>query len=59
VSRLVRAHQQLAAPADPHDFLFPLANASVSVMRIGGGRQLLMSANETGHLAGTSARSAR
>jgi broad specificity phosphatase PhoE len=42
-----------------HDFLFPLANASVSVMRIGGGRRLLMSANETAHLAGTPARSTR
>jgi probable phosphoglycerate mutase len=34
-----------------HDFLFPLANASVSVVRIGGGRRLLMSANETAHLS--------
>jgi probable phosphoglycerate mutase len=34
-----------------HDFLFPLANASVSVVRIGGGRRLLMSANETSHLS--------
>ncbi len=34
----------------PHDFIFPLANASVSVVRVGGGRRLLMSANETAHL---------
>jgi broad specificity phosphatase PhoE len=41
-----------------HDFLFPLANASVSVVRIGGGRRLLMSANETAHLHPAVARSA-
>ncbi|HEY4441083.1 MAG TPA: histidine phosphatase family protein [Candidatus Elarobacter sp.] len=40
-----------AIAASEHDFLFPLANASVSVVRIGGGRRLLMSANETAHLA--------
>ena len=34
----------------PHDFVFPLANASVSVVRINGARRLLMSANETAHL---------
>jgi broad specificity phosphatase PhoE len=33
-----------------HDFLFPLANASISVVRINAGRRLLMSANETAHL---------
>jgi probable phosphoglycerate mutase len=41
-----------------HDFLFPLANASVSVVRIGGGRRLLMSANETAHLHAFAARRA-
>jgi probable phosphoglycerate mutase len=40
-----------AIASSDHDFLFPLANASVSVLRIGGGRRLLMSANETAHLA--------
>ncbi len=40
-----------AMASSDHDFLFPLANASVSVVRIGGGRRLLMSANETAHLA--------
>lgn len=34
----------------PHDFVFPLANASISVVRINGARRLLMSANETAHL---------
>lgn len=34
----------------PHDFVFPLANASISVVRINGERRLLMSANETTHL---------
>ena len=42
-----------------HDFVFPLANASVSVVRIGGGRRLLMSANETGHLAAVASRGRR
>jgi broad specificity phosphatase PhoE len=42
-----------------HDFLFPLANASVSVVRIGGGRRLLMSANETGHLTTIPSRARR
>ncbi|HEX3551435.1 MAG TPA: histidine phosphatase family protein [Candidatus Elarobacter sp.] len=34
-----------------HQFLFPLANASISVLRLSGERRLLMSANETGHLS--------
>ena len=42
-----------------HDFVFPLANASVSVLRIGGGRRLLMSVNETAHLAAVPARARR
>ena len=42
-----------------HDFVFPLANASVSVIRIGGGRRLLMSANETAHLVAVPARAPR
>jgi probable phosphoglycerate mutase len=42
-----------------HDFVFPLANASVCVIRIGGGRRLLMSANETAHLAAVPARAPR
>ncbi|BDE08084.1 hypothetical protein WPS_33600 [Vulcanimicrobium alpinum] len=42
-----------------HDFVFPLANASVSVVRIGGGRRLLMSANETGHLTAVASRGRR
>jgi broad specificity phosphatase PhoE len=42
-----------------HDFVFPLANASVCVIRIGGGRRLLMSANETSHLAAVPARARR
>ncbi len=33
-----------------HDFVFPLANASLSVVRAGGGRYLIMSANDTAHL---------
>jgi probable phosphoglycerate mutase len=48
-----------AIASSDHDFLFPLANASVSVLRIGGGRRLLMSANETSHLASVPSRSAR
>ena len=48
-----------ALAASDHDFLFPLANASVSVVRIGNRRRLLMSANETAHLAAIPARSAR
>jgi 2,3-bisphosphoglycerate-dependent phosphoglycerate mutase len=48
-----------AITASEHDFLFPLANASVSVLRIGGGRRLLMSANDTSHLAEIPSRSAR
>jgi broad specificity phosphatase PhoE len=42
-----------------HDFVFPLANASVCVIRIGGGRRLLMNANETAHLAAVPARARR
>jgi 2,3-bisphosphoglycerate-dependent phosphoglycerate mutase len=42
-----------------HDFVFPLANASVSVIRIGGGRRLLMSANETAHLVAVPSRARR
>jgi probable phosphoglycerate mutase len=48
-----------AIVSSQHDFLFPLANASVSVVRIGGGRRLLMSANDTSHLAEIPSRSAR
>ena len=40
-----------AIVASDHDFLFPLANAGVSVLRVNAGRRLLMSANETAHLA--------
>lgn len=39
-----------------HDFVFPLANASLSVVRAGGGRFLIMSANDTAHLRALSAR---
>ncbi len=42
-----------------HDFLFPLANASISVLRIGSGRRLLMSANETAHLGAIPSRARR
>jgi broad specificity phosphatase PhoE len=42
-----------------HDFVFPLANASVCVIRIGGGRRLLMSANDTAHLAAVPSRAPR
>jgi broad specificity phosphatase PhoE len=48
-----------AIASSDHDFLFPLANASVSVLRIGGGRRLLMSANDTAHLAAIPARPRR
>lgn len=48
-----------AIASSDHDFLFPLANASVSVLRIGGGRRLLMSANDTSHLAAIPARQRR
>ena len=48
-----------AIASSDHDFLFPLANASVSVVRIGNGRRLLMSANETAHLAEIPSRSRR
>jgi probable phosphoglycerate mutase len=39
-----------AIAGTPHDFVFPLANASLSVVRSGGGRHLIMSANDTAHL---------
>jgi len=39
-----------AVAGTPHDFVFPLANAAISVVRINGARRLLMSANETAHL---------
>ena len=42
-----------------HEFVFPLANASVSVVRVGGGRRLLMNANETAHLAAIPSRTPR
>jgi 2,3-bisphosphoglycerate-dependent phosphoglycerate mutase len=48
-----------AIASSDHDFLFPLANASVSVLRIGRGRRLLMSANETSHLAAIPSRGRR
>jgi len=48
-----------AIASSDHDFLFPLANASVSVLRIGGGRRLLMSANETSHLSAIPSRARR
>ncbi|HZX68010.1 MAG TPA: histidine phosphatase family protein [Candidatus Elarobacter sp.] len=48
-----------AVVASDHDFVFPLANASVSVLRIGGGRRLLMNANDTSHLAAIPARTRR
>jgi probable phosphoglycerate mutase len=48
-----------AIASSDHDFSFPLANASVSVLRIGGGRRLLMSANETAHLSAIPSRARR
>jgi probable phosphoglycerate mutase len=36
--------------ATDNDFVFPLANTSVSIVRIGGDRSLLVSANDTSHL---------
>ena len=48
-----------AIVASDHDFLFPLANASISVLRIGAGRRLLMSANETAHLGAIPSRARR
>jgi broad specificity phosphatase PhoE len=48
-----------AIAGTPHDFVFPLANASVSVVRVNAGRRLLVSANETAHLRGIPSRSAR
>ncbi len=60
VSHAGAINAALGAIADSdHDFLFPLANASVSVLRIGGGRRLLMSANETAHLSAIPARARR
>ncbi|MFN2462135.1 MAG: histidine phosphatase family protein [Candidatus Velthaea sp.] len=41
------------------DFPFPLANASISTVRINGERRLVMSANETTHLRGVPPRGAR
>ncbi|MDB5040020.1 MAG: histidine phosphatase family protein [Candidatus Eremiobacteraeota bacterium] len=46
-----------AIAVSDHDFLFPLANASISVVRVGGGRKLLMSANDTAHLSEIPSRS--
>ena len=48
-----------AVVASAHQFLFPLANASISVLRINGTRRLLMSANETAHLAAIPSRARR
>jgi probable phosphoglycerate mutase len=45
-----------AIAGTPHDFVFPLANASLSVVRAGGGRRLIMSANDTSHLRAIPAR---
>ncbi|MBV8748213.1 MAG: histidine phosphatase family protein [Candidatus Eremiobacteraeota bacterium] len=39
-----------AVAGTAHDFLFPLANASVTVVRVNSDRKLLMTANETAHL---------
>jgi broad specificity phosphatase PhoE len=36
--------------ATANDFVFPLANTAVSIVRIGGDRTLLVSANDTSHL---------
>ena len=33
-----------------HDFVFPLANASISTIRLNGERSMVLSANETAHL---------
>ncbi len=46
-----------AIAGTPHDFVFPLANASISVVRANRGRRLLVSANETAHLRSIPARS--
>ena len=48
-----------AIASSAHDFLFPLANASISVLRIGAGRRLLMSANDTAHLSTIPSRARR
>ena len=42
-----------------HEFLFPLANASISVLRVNGTRRLLMSANDTSHLGAIPSRARR
>ncbi len=34
----------------PHDFIFPLANCSISMVRVASAHRLLMSANDVGHL---------
>jgi probable phosphoglycerate mutase len=46
-----------AIAGTPHDFVFPLANASISVVRVNAGRRLLVSANETAHLRAITSRS--
>jgi 2,3-bisphosphoglycerate-dependent phosphoglycerate mutase len=48
-----------AIAGSAHDFIFPLANASVSVVRINDARRLLMSANETAHLTRIPSRAPR
>ncbi|MEA2663645.1 MAG: hypothetical protein QOI11_589 [Candidatus Eremiobacteraeota bacterium] len=48
-----------AIAGTPHDFVFPLANASISVVRINAQRRLLVSANETAHLRDIPSRSRR
>jgi probable phosphoglycerate mutase len=45
-----------AIAGTPHDFVFPLANASLSVVRAADGRRLIMSANDTSHLRAIPAR---
>ena len=45
-----------AVAQSPHDFIFPIANASISVVRASAQRRLLMSANETAHLRAFPAR---
>jgi hypothetical protein len=48
-----------AIAGTPNDFLFPLANTSVSVVRIGGGRRLLIGANDASHLRTVAAHESR
>jgi 2,3-bisphosphoglycerate-dependent phosphoglycerate mutase len=48
-----------AIAGTPHDFVFPLANASISVVRVSAQRRLLVSANETAHLRDIPSRSRR